>query len=330
MVNSPVLAQQSSATPPVVEFHYEDIDNFSTALAAVQAGTEPEAAFERYVESATPALRAFGARYNVTSTSISGQYARRPLFHQRLAHLRPRIEAEQADITRAVVALLALAPPEAAAHGAPPVYFIVGNQTAGGTPVLINRDGEPPRPGIALALESMSMGPDVDMSEFPTGPGGRAALADVRAIVVHETVHVLQARTQGFQNYLSIYDDEHPADNLAIAIREGCAEYLTWLASGWRLGDRHVYGAAHEQELWSAFRTVMHAPGFSAPGWFGGVDPERPDMPPQIGYWLGMRICEVYHQTAEDKDAAIRDMFAAYRPEDFQRIAAPYAARLGD
>ena len=60
---------------------------------------------------------------------------------------------------------------------------------------------------------------------------------------------------------------------------------------------------------------------------FGLPEAKHPDRPPQIGYWLGSRICQTYHESAADKAAALRYIFAAYSPEHMQTIAAPYVRK---
>jgi len=181
---------------------------------------------------------------------------------------------------------------------------------------------------IAVAVDVIAVSPDTDMSEFPDGIGGRARVEDLPQVAVHENAHVLQLASQGgLGNYRSIYSPD-TGSMLAVAIREGCAEYLTYLASGWRLGDRHIYGEANEQDLWSAFQQIADEPPFSVPGWFGGTHPEHADWPSQIGYWVGFRICEHHHSNAADPDAALVDLFSLYSPEDVQPLADAYGEAL--
>lgn len=330
-----LVGQSAAAQTPEASsgarFQFEDLQSYARAHAEIRAGVPAETAMRGYVDRASPVLRAFMARYEITEDALAASLVRgvtrRPKYYAYVSSLQPRLEAQKPAVDRALARLLEVAPPEAAREGLVPVNFMLANATAGGTPVNLGPPDEtPPRRAIAVALETMALGPDVDMSEFPGGAAGRAELKDVPTVIVHEMMHVLQARVQGFDNYTSIYRGQ--GDNLAIAIREGCADYVTWLASGWQLGNRHVYGQAHEQELWTEFRAVMHAPAFSTPGWFDGGDDARPEVPSQIGYWVGMRICQTYHETATDKAAAFREIFAAWRPEDFARIVAPYAARF--
>src|SRR5206468_11772 len=134
---------------------------------------------------------------------------------------------------------------------------------------------------------------------------GAGYLSDVPYVVIHEMMHVYQVRYQGLENYRSIYLPGPNNINLAIAVREGCADYLTFLSSGRRRhGSQQSYGLAHEAELWSRFKKIMNAPASFEDGWFGSLDNRTPDWPPQIGYWLGQRMCQRYYETAADKKLA--------------------------
>lgn len=303
-----------------ISFDYSALDAFARAQTAIAAGATPIDAMTSYVKSGTPVFQAFAGRHGITPESMVKTLERWPRYSARLARIRPRVEAQESTTRRFLDALTAAAAPGATPV---PVHYLVGNHTAGGTPVATGPPGSGIT-GIGVALDVIAMDDEVDLSEFPGGIGGRQALVDVPLVVVHEMVHVYQTQAQGLANYRSIYaDGPGKGDNLAIALREGCADYLTLSATGRMLGTRHLWGAAREDQLWAEFQKIMHAPGFSTPGWF---DAGTSDRPMQIGYWMGLRICQTYVETAPDSRAAVRDVYGAYRPEHFRRILAPYAA----
>jgi len=307
------------------EFHYEDLRLFDQALQGIAAGADPVESMESYVTDASLAFKGFAERYEVTAESIATQYARRPVYYGDLPKIEDWLRIREPEIMDALDRLVELAP----SGDAVPVYFLVADQKAGGTPILIEtEDGI--KPVIAIAVDAIALTSETDMSEFPNGTGGRAYRADLPQVVVHETAHVLQVSAQGgIDNYRSIYNPE-TGNMLAIAVREGCAEYLTLSASGWHLGARHLYAAAHEKELWEAFKLVMDEPPFSVPGWFGGDHPEHPEWPSQIGYSLGEQICKYHYENATDKSGAIEDLFSLYAPEDVKPMAAAYGQALDD
>jgi hypothetical protein len=307
------------------EFHYEDLRRFDQALQEIAAGADPVESMEGYVTDASVAFNGFAGRYEVTAESIAAQYTKRPIYYGDLPRIEDWLKTREPEIIEALDRLVGLAP----SGESVPVYFLVADQKAGGTPIPVEtEDGI--GAVIAVAVDAIALTSETDMSEFPDGTGGRGKRADLPQVVVHETAHVLQVGAQGgLDNYRSIYDPEN-GNMLAIAIREGCAEYVTFFASGWRLGDRHIYAAEHEKELWEAFKLVMDEPPFSVPGWFGGDHPDYPDWPSQIGYSLGERICRLHYENATDKNEAMKDLFSLYAPDDVKPMATAYEQALED
>ena len=307
------------------DLHYDDLRRFDQALQEIAAGADPIESMEGYVTDASVAFKGFAERYEVTAESIATQYTKRPNYYGDLPGIEDWLKTREPEIISALDRLVELAP----SGESVPVYFLVADQKAGGTPIPIEtEDGI--RAVIAIAVDAIALTSETDMSEFPNGAGGRANRADLPQVVVHETAHVLLVSAQGgLENYRSIYDPEN-GSMLAIAIREGCAEYVTFLASGWRLGDRHIYAAEHEKELWEAFKLVMDEPPFSVPGWFGGNHHDYPDWPSQVGYSLGERICRFHYENATDKREAMKDLFSLYAPHDIKPMTTVYEQALED
>ena len=316
----------SSAGAPAIHagptFVYDDLDRFAEALAKVDAGADPVSTFDAYVAGGSPPMPFYVERYGATGASIAKAVARRPKHYHRVAALKPQVVAMQPSIERAIANLQAMIPGVAT----PPVYFMVGNLTAGGIHARLDPPPDGHGSAPAVLLETVAMSADTDMSEFPGAYSG-AYLEDVPYVAVHEMVHAYQARIMGIGNYVSIYQPGPANTYLAQALREGCADYITLLAAGKRRkGNQESYGLSHEAELWSAFKDVMNKP-LADDSWFGLPEAKHPDRPPQIGYWLGSRICQTYHESAADKAAALRYIFAAYSPEHMQTIAAPYVRK---
>lgn len=294
-------------------------------MRAVDGGADLSAEMQNYVANASPAFGFFAGRFGATAESMTQQVARRPLYYRYLTTLKPELQAMEPRFRTAMARLAETAPP-----GSEPVplYFIIANQTAGGNPGM----AETPEGRIyfvALAIDVMGISPRVDMSEFPNGVGGRVTPDEIPYVVIHETAHVYQRQLQGMDNYLSIYRVEGRGTNLAYAIREGCADFLTELASGWTVPQREAYVSAHERELWTAFAPVMREQEDGATGWFGAPGEAHPEWPSQVGYGLGSRICRAYYDAASEKRAALMAIYGAYLPEHFEAIVAPYAARMG-
>ncbi|MGE3178624.1 MAG: hypothetical protein AB7O32_14245, partial [Vicinamibacterales bacterium] len=242
----------ASAEPPI---DYDDLDRFASALQAVDAGKPLAGAMAGYVAAGSPAMQIFTSRFGLSGDTLAERVTQRPRYYRYLATLRPEIAAREADIRAALARLKALAP-----EGSRPVpiHFLVANMKAGANPGVVQTP-QGPRPVIAVAIDLVAMSPRVDMSEFPKGPAG-TSFDDITTIVVHETAHVFQMQMQGLESYRSIYTDAKRRTNLAFAIREGCADFLTWQATGTSIDNRRDYVKAHERELWAEFQPVVNNP----------------------------------------------------------------------
>ena len=231
-----ILAAALAVQTTAPTFIYHDVDAFARAYATVPAGGDPLPAMREYVKSASPGFVAFAKAYGTTAESLAEQVRRRPRYYASLTRLAQRLKSMEPEISKAIEKLSEMAPGQRPV----PIYYMVADQKAGGTPKeVVAADGSVSF-GILVAIDMLGVTPDLDKEEFPKGPGGRASAEDIPQVVVHEMVHVYQARTQGIDNYRSIFRAETGGSNLAIAIREGAAEFITWLVSGRRLGNRHL------------------------------------------------------------------------------------------
>ena len=317
---APAQAAPATVESPIV---YDDLDRFAKALESVDAGTPLASAMAGYIAQGSPGMQIFTSRFGLSADTLVERVTQRPRYYRYLAGLRPEIAAREPEIRAALARLLANAP---ASSRPVPIYLLVANMKAGGNPGVVQTP-QGPRPAIALAIDLMAMSPRVDMSEFPKGPAG-TGFDDLPTLVVHETAHIFQMQAQGLEAYRSIYADAKRRTNLAFAIREGCADFLTWQATGWTVDGRREYVKAHERALWAEFQPLIHHPMDPAAAWFGPRSPARPQQPMQIGYGIGMAICEAFHDAAPDKAQAMRAIYGAYLPEHFEAILAPYAARM--
>jgi hypothetical protein len=319
---SPPLASNSADV--TASLNYEDIDAFGAALKAIDAGAPASTTLAGYIEDASPGMQVFVGRFGVTADSMADKLSRFPNYYRYLASLRPDIESLEPDIRTALSSLVKSAPGSSTLV---PVHFLIANMSAGGNPGVVETP-QGQRVVIGIAIDVMAMSPRVDMSEFPSGSVG-VRLADIPFVVVHEMTHIFQMQLQGLDNYRSIYTDRTRATNLAFAIREGCADFLTWRASGWQLDERNNYVDANATALWTEFREIMHQPVDQKAPWFGPRSDSRPELPMQVGYGLGMTICRTYYDAASDKSAAMLQIYGAYLPEHFNAIAARFARRMG-
>ncbi len=303
--------------------NYDDLDGFATAITEIDAGSPSLEALQRYINGASPGMQIYTQRFGASAETIAARRASYPNFYRYLTSLRPEIEAREMDIQRAISALQANAP---AGSMPVPIYFLVANMRAGGSPGLVQTP-EGPQPAIAIAIELMALSDRVDHAEFPGKPPG-VNLTDLPTVVAHEMTHIFQMQAQGLNNYRSLYFDPARMTNLAFAVREGCADFLVWKAVGWEFEDRNQFVREHADDLWVEFAPILHEPVDPSASWFGPAHEDQPERPMQLGYGIGMQICEAYYAAAADKSQALEQVYRAYLAEHFETILAPYAKRM--
>ena len=192
----------------------------------------------------------------------------------------------------------------------PPVYFLIGRLTSGGT------TGPS---GMLLGAEMR--GADAATPRDELTPWERGVVGDasgVPRLVAHELVHAEQEFARAGQANVDASGDK---TLLAQALDEGCADFLADMtgdvadAGGADLGVGYgAYGRAHERELWQEFRPVML--GTDTKGWLYQGDGSK-GRPADLGYFVGARICRAYYERAPDKRKAVREILVMTDPRAF-------------
>ncbi len=176
---------------------------------------------------------------------------------------------------------------------AAPVYIVLGAGNSGGTAS---------EQGLVLGLEVICKNKRT----------ADEVLASLRAFIRHELVHVYQSRAIA----------QFPETKLATQLlMEGYADFIAELISGQPAPDeteRHAYGLAHEASLWQAFQADLQRQDVDAVAivrnWMYNNFAANRDkqVPADLGYWIGKRLCQAYYQAASDKVAASRTMLTAF------------------
>lgn len=176
---------------------------------------------------------------------------------------------------------------------AAPVYIVLGAGNSGGTAS---------EQGLVLGLEVICKNKRT----------ADEVLASLRAFIRHELVHVYQSRAIA----------QFPETKLATQVlMEGYADFIAELISGQPAPDeteRHAYGLAHEASLWQAFQADLQRQDVDAVAivrnWMYNNFAANRDkqVPADLGYWIGKRLCQAYYQAASDKVAASRTMLTAF------------------
>jgi len=255
-------------------------------------------------------LRAYAARYGVTPESIADVMRRYPRYYASLASLEEDVATVQDRIRAAFRELKRIY----AAAVFPPTYFFVGNLGAGGLT----------RPeGLLVSLELFGATPSRQTAEFTTELPRVQSMQELPHLVAHELIHFQQAVAQGIDAYRAIFGDRQSL--LALAIREGSADFLGALISGGTVYAKvHEFGLPRERELWLQFKAEMHN---REPGDWMFSRPSRANWPMDLGYFVGYRITESYYTRATDTRRAVREILAVTDYEAFLRQSA-YAARF--
>jgi hypothetical protein len=280
--------------PTAVRLEVGELRRLAGVMRSLAGGSVADTAAliqEAYLDHASPGLRAYVTRYNVTAPGMAAAIASRA--YPDLDALADSIVARQPDFEAAFRRLQELFP------GAvfPTVWFLVGPWGPGG---LTRPDG------ALVAVERYA---------------GR--IDELLTLVLHEVAHFQQAVVQGQEVYQRIYGPEGTL--LDVALREGSADLIARLTTGAhtvQAAERH--GLQHEAELWEQFSKEMH--GRETGDWLW-VRPRNPDWPPDLGYWIGYRIVARFHEQAEDKQQAMRAILGLTDAAAFLR-ASGYGSHL--
>ncbi|NER13015.1 hypothetical protein GWK08_06165 [Leptobacterium flavescens] len=304
-------------------FHYEDIENFRIAYEAIQSGSDAVEEIRKYFGKASPGMKGWLDIYGLKPERLAKEVVNRPKFYKNLLHTDKEIRKYEKTISEAYTRLLEF-PPLKGQTILPTYYFILWS---GGGSV---------RPaGSMISVDYFGLSDTIDPSEFPEGifPKGRIPLVSLKNIPhvsLHEMVHWFQRHFQGLDNYVSIYRNKEQSTLLAYAIREGGAEMITRVLTELEDTKRNDFGRKHEQEIWEAFKPDMFKNVDEARGWFSGAFPDKREWPFQIGYYMGLEITQYYYEQARDKEAALEEIFNAYKPEQFRKFIDVYSKKFED
>lgn len=234
--------------------------------------------------------------------NLDAAVQRRPRFFAAIRHVTLAVDTARAvkeAIRRSYHRLAELYP----AAAFPPVYFVIGQLTSGGT----SSDA-----GQLIGLEMHARTADTPVEEL--SPWERRVVGGIDAlpgIVAHELIHSEAALARG-----KVEDESAQRTLLAKALDEGCASFLGQLISDGSIANSNTYGMSHEAELWRQFQQEMT--GTDTHNWLYQGDKSK-DRPADLGYFVGSRICQSYYEHAKDKRAAVAEILRMPDPVAFVR-----------
>lgn len=276
-----------TGNPADVKFYYQDLRNFLTAFKMIDEGSDvKETLKNEYLDKASPALKNYMEDGGLGLEDFVNRFDQYKEGYATLRDAPEQLAAQEGSI-RAALASMKKALPKAMFL---PVYYMAG--ISGGM------FAEPSEVGIRFAMSRL---------------GDPDHLNRLRLTVFHENVHVQQFLAMGPEEYFKIYGDEQSL--LAVSIREGVAEYLTYLILGeYTKNDVYDYAKKNEKKLWERFASEMSNREFG--DWLFSA-PEDPDQPRDLGYIMGALIVESYYEHAADKNTALEDILGITDYEGF-------------
>lgn len=251
-----------------------------------------------YLDTGGRAIEVFTPGRIVSAQRLASKIAAHPaLYKDAVERCLPWIEATNAQLRATYLGMKGLLPN----RSLPVIAVVIGADNSGGT-----------------AAEGIQViGLEVICRLSPT----RASFENwMQQFFAHETVHTLQSA-----------EGEQRPDTflLQAALREGTADYLTYLVTG-RVPnpERHAWAETREQWIWEQFTSdaeIIRAdvnptggPGKRAQSafqrWFANAGNPPPGWPDELGYWVGMRIAEAYVEAAADRRSAIDDLLTLKGP----------------
>lgn len=297
------FGQTKDGAPQLIS---SDIANFWQAYDASQPGNREESFQKLYLDRASPGLQDFiklriGSAAKLAA-AVDRQY---PKFYATVRPYTLEVEKQAPTISRYLKRYADIYPD---AHF-PPVYFVIGRLTSGGT--TSNR-------GLLIGTEVNSLGPDANTGEID--PSFRRAMgtADhIPLVVVHELTHT-QAKPPMQSGVPEL---------LRACLGEGAADFMTELVASSSINAYiKEWAEPRRDELFQRFAHDLEASPKDTGKWmynYGSVKEE----PADLGYWIGAEICRSYYSEAQDKPAAVREIVTQAHPEDIVR-GSRYASLL--
>jgi len=276
----PVLAQ------PEAQLVTSDIDNFWKAYDASEPGRRAGALQNLYLDVGSIGLREFVRVRIGSAQALANAVEAFPNYYAGIRANTLSVATKREQIQLYLSQFQQLYPQASF----PPVYFLIGRLSTGGT--ITNA-------GLLIGTEVFSIGPDVDTSELqariPSFYRAMGPIDRLPYVVIHELTHTQQRSFGG-------------TGLVPMVMVEGAAEFITDIVTGRTIRDNFLdWEEAHRTELFAAFARDYSANPASYDNWlynYGRVGTE----PADIGYWIGAEICRDYFLRSVDKSQALRDI----------------------
>ncbi len=279
------ITENITRNPTEAAFVYDDVQNFLRAITLVPAGHDPtEILKKEYFGRATPGLKQFVVKYELTAEAVAAAMKKRPEKYSQLGERLGQLKSREAAFRAAYVRFKGVVPQVVF----PPTYFLVSDYggVASGSP-----DGQ------LITIERRT----------------RESIDRMETLLVHELLHFQQLKAAGPDEFYALFGEKKTL--LGLTIREGTAEFVADRVTG-RItqDDALTYVAEHEEALWQRFQGQMASRDTT--GWMWSK-PSDPNQPRDVAYALGSRIVEAFYKRATDKTQAMQEILSV---TDYPRL----------
>ena len=252
-----------------------DVDLFYRVYDKADGHPTAEQLQREYLDQGSEGLHLFARLRNITGQRIADTMATNPPLYadaKRCLAVLPQARERLETSLHALGRLYADA-------RFPPVTIAIGR----GKPVAIGA----PDTGIQVGLEALCaidwLNPDIEDR--------------IVHVLAHEYAHVQQVRAH------ALSEKETPTV-LEISLLEGIAEFVGELTAGQVAYSRNAAAAVgHELEIETRFAADLDKTDLS--DWAYNATPQ---VPGDLGYWVGYRIAKAYYRNAPDKRQALREI----------------------
>lgn len=270
-------AAELTQDPDQARISISDVALFWAAYDSwAQSGADPaELALKlqaEYLDKATEGVSDFTPNRIISAAELAARILEDRAYYERVRPNTEKVAAIEQEV-REVYRTFKSRYPRAVF---PVLYFVIGRRNSGGM--------SSPR---ALILGA----------EMFAGAGARLKFEDMVPMVAHELVH-FQQRTEPV----------NAGTLLGASMREGGADFIAEQLAGRHINEAvKSYGDSHEHDLWVKFQEDLKREDGHRAWLYNGRDPNRVG-PPDLGYYMGYKVCQSYFQAAADKNEAFRKL----------------------
>ncbi|MCK8481629.1 DUF2268 domain-containing putative Zn-dependent protease [Psychroserpens algicola] len=285
-----------------IEMHFSDIDNFWKAydkIKSIQSHAERTKIIQKdYIDQSSKGLKLLIKKDKLTAADYA-TFLKDTVFFNSIKQVTLDAKKDTLKIRKHLRDFTRLYP-KAKFND---IYFVIGQFKRAGTVIDSS---------MIIELEKNAKS-EHTKSAFLFSKDQLNNLNDHTSLiplVIHEQVHVNQKNI-------------NTRTLLSKSICEGSADFLMYLQTGKfpsSLKETYAYGEANEAKLWIKFQTDLDINyKYIKTDWFYNYD--RKDIPPDLGYFMGFKICEKFYNDAEDKNKAITFMLDSSNSQELLELS---------